>query len=107
MPASTARWRTFSGAMSKAKIRERPADFRPFAICDPASPNPTKPMDSSVFIVRGIRGLFFLQFVHVADAQFRELCAQSVEIHTQFTGLQALACLLFFCKTFAGKPCHF
>ena len=42
--------RTLPGSMSKAKIRETPADFKPFAMFEPASPKPMKPTVSSLFM---------------------------------------------------------
>src|SRR5262245_59765138 len=90
---SCAFWRTRSGSISKAKIRMSPADFSPLAMFEPASPNPTKPTAMSLF-----------QFVDISHTEFGKLGAKTVEIQPQFAGLQALAGLLLFTKSFAGEP---
>ena len=48
-----------------------------------------------------------LQFVNVANTQFGELGAQSVEVHAEFTRLQTLARLLLLCKAFTGQSSDF
>src|SRR6516165_7206823 len=92
IPVSNSFWRTFAlcRSISNAKIRVSPADFRPLAMCEPASPKPTNPTLISFFI-------------DVAHTEFSKFGPKTVEIHTQFAGFQSLACLLFFREAFAGK----
>src|SRR6516165_4206348 len=97
IPVSNSFWRTFAlcRSMSNAKIRVSPADFRPLAICEPASPKPTNPT------------LISVKFIDVAHTEFGKFGAKPVKIHTQFAGFQSFACLLLLREAFAGKTSDF
>src|SRR5262245_48434401 len=105
VPLSCAFRRTRSGWMSKAKTCRSPADFRPFAMLEPASPKPTKPTVISFVTIQ--HSYFLFQLIDVADTEFDKFRAEPVKIDSELTCFQALPRLLLFGKPFTGKPRDF